>query len=70
MPFRYLLSGGVSWRSLVPNWSFSLWRTIENLLQPWMRHLAMFALIALIKGNEVESDTLTFSHGQNKCNEQ
>ena len=49
MPFRYLLAGGVSWRSLVPNWSFSLWRTVENLLQPWMRHLAMFAFVALIK---------------------
>jgi SAM-dependent methyltransferase len=49
MPFRYLLSGGVSQRSLMPNWSFPLWRTIENFLQPWMRHLAMFALVALIK---------------------
>jgi len=61
MPFRYLLSGGVSRRSLTPNWSFPLWRTIENLLQPWMRHLAMFALVALIKasddikGNELQS---------------
>jgi hypothetical protein len=49
MPFRYLLSGGVSQRSLMPNWSFPLWRNIENFLQPWMRHLAMFALVALIK---------------------
>jgi SAM-dependent methyltransferase len=61
MPFRYLLSGGVSRRSLTPNWSFPLWRTIENLLQPWMRHLAMFALVAVIKasddikGNELQS---------------
>jgi SAM-dependent methyltransferase len=70
MPFRYLLSGGVSLRSFMPGWSFALWRKIENLLQPWMKNLAMFALIALIKGNEVEGDSLTFSHGQNKCNEQ
>jgi hypothetical protein len=57
MPFRYLLSGGVSWRSLVPSWSFSLWRTIENLLQPWMRHLAMFVLIVLSKDSEVKGDS-------------
>jgi SAM-dependent methyltransferase len=56
MPFRYLLSGGVSWRSFVPNWSFSLWRTVENLLQPWMRHLAMFVLIVLSKDSEVKGD--------------
>lgn len=49
MPFRYLLSGGVSWRSLMPGWSFALWRKVENLLQPWMNHLAMFALIVLRK---------------------
>jgi SAM-dependent methyltransferase len=54
MPFRYLLSGGVSLRSFVPNWSFPLWRNIENLLQPWMRHLAMFALVVLAKKGEVD----------------
>lgn len=51
MPFRYLLSGGVSLRSFMPGWSFAFWRSIENLLQPWMRHLAMFALIVLIREN-------------------
>ncbi len=49
MPFRYLLSGGVSLRSLMPGWTFPLWRDIEKLLQPWMRHLAMFALIVLVR---------------------
>lgn len=56
MPFRYVLSGGVSLRSFVPGWSFALWRKIENILQPWDRRLAMFALIALIKGNDIEPD--------------
>ena len=60
MPFRYLLSGGVSRRSFVPNWSFSLWRTIENLLQPWMRHLAMFVLIVLSKDSEVKGGSGSF----------
>ena len=49
MPLRYLLSGGVSLRNLVPNWSFSFWRGFERLLSPWMRHLAMFAIIVLTR---------------------
>ena len=54
MPFRYLLSGGVSLRSLMPGWSFALWRNVENLLQPWMKSLAMFALIVLSKNNNLD----------------
>lgn len=49
MPFRYLLSGGVSLRSLMPGWTFPLWRDIEKLSEPWMRHIAMFALIVLVR---------------------
>src|SRR5262245_26788478 len=49
MPFRYLVSGGVSMRSLMPGWSFPLWRGLEHCLQPFMSHLAMFALIVLRK---------------------
>lgn len=47
MPFRYLLSGGVSLRSLVPEWSFGLCRKIENTLGRWSNRLAMFAQIVL-----------------------
>ena len=54
MPFRYLLSGGVSLRSLMPGWSFALWRNVENLFRPWMKSLAMFALIVLVKEGEVK----------------
>lgn len=32
MPFRYLISGGVSLRSLTPSWSFKLWKRIANAL--------------------------------------
>ena len=60
MPFRYLLSGGVSLRSFMPGWSFALWRNVENLLQPWMKDLAMFALIVLVKEGEVKSDSGSF----------
>ena len=47
MPFRYLLSGGVSLRSLMPGWTFATWRGIERALSPWMGSLAMFATIVL-----------------------
>ena len=47
MPFRYLLSGGVSLRAFAPDWSFGLWRQIENALGPLSKQLAMFALIVL-----------------------
>jgi SAM-dependent methyltransferase len=45
MPLRYLLSGGVSMRSLMPSWSFGPWKAFERLLSPWMSDLAMFAFI-------------------------
>jgi SAM-dependent methyltransferase len=47
MPFRYLLSGGVSLRSLMPGWSFGPWKLFERLLEPAMPTLAMFAHIEL-----------------------
>jgi hypothetical protein len=47
MPFRYLISGGVSMRTLMPAWTFGLWRAVENALAPWSRHLGMFAQIVL-----------------------
>jgi SAM-dependent methyltransferase len=47
MPFRYLLSGGVSLRSFMPGWSFSFWTGIERSLDPWSAKLGMFAGIVL-----------------------
>lgn len=47
MPFRYILSGGVSMRSLAPAWSYRLWRSLELHLDRWMDHLGMFALICI-----------------------
>jgi SAM-dependent methyltransferase len=49
MPFRYLLSGGVSLRSLMFASAFGFWRGIENMLKPWMNNLAMFAKIVLVR---------------------
>lgn len=48
-PFRYLISGGVSMRNLMPGWTHGLWRQIENNLRPWMKTWAMFAQITLVK---------------------
>jgi SAM-dependent methyltransferase len=49
MPIRYLLSGGVSMRSLVPTWSFAPLRAMEETCRPFMPALAMFAHIVLIR---------------------
>lgn len=49
MPFRYLLSGGVSMRSLMPGWTYPFWSGLERLLQPLCNSLAMFAAIRLEK---------------------
>ncbi len=47
MPFRYLVSGGVSMRQLMPASTFRAWRRLESLLGKWPHHWSMFALIHL-----------------------
>jgi SAM-dependent methyltransferase len=49
MPLLYLLSGGVSLRSLVPAWSFRWWKGVEQALGPFRPWSGMFALIVLRK---------------------
>ncbi|HDQ03387.1 MAG TPA: class I SAM-dependent methyltransferase [Deltaproteobacteria bacterium] len=49
MPFRYLLSGGLSLISLQPGWTFRFWRFLESLLARWMDECAMYAKIALVR---------------------
>jgi SAM-dependent methyltransferase len=49
MPFRYLVSGGVSMRQLMPESTFALWRALESPLGKWPRTWPMFALIYLRK---------------------
>ena len=49
MPFRYLLSGGVSMRSFMPGWSYGFWRWLEGLFTKKMHQWGMFALIVLEK---------------------
>jgi SAM-dependent methyltransferase len=47
MPVRYLLSGGVSMRALLPSWSFGLVKVAEQACHPVVGSLAMFAHVAL-----------------------
>ena len=45
MPFRYLVSGGVSMRQLMPAATFGAWRRLESWFDSSSEHWAMFALI-------------------------
>jgi len=56
MPFRYLLSGGLTRLSFMPGWSFPTWQWLEHQLQPWMRTLAMFAHVVLTRREPVAKD--------------
>ena len=47
LPFRYILSGGVSLRALMPEWSERFWRSLEEAIDSLMPSLAMFAQIVL-----------------------
>jgi methyltransferase family protein len=46
-PFSYLLSGGVSLKSLIPGYFYKFCQHIEYLLKPFMPAIAMFATITL-----------------------
>jgi SAM-dependent methyltransferase len=52
-PFRYLLSGGLSIKGLMPGALFDFWRNVEKYLQPWMEHIALFATIVLVRKKEM-----------------
>jgi SAM-dependent methyltransferase len=47
MPLAYLLSGGVSMRSLAPGVAYPPWRAVESALGKVERAAAMFALVVL-----------------------
>lgn len=49
MPLRYLVSGGVGMRSLMPGFSHSIWERAEKMLEPHMSMCGMFAFISLGK---------------------
>jgi hypothetical protein len=47
MPFRYLFSGGVSMRQLMPTFLDPVCASVERGMQPWMKHWAMFVFVAV-----------------------
>ena len=49
MPFRYLVSGGVSMRTLMPAFTFPMWTHLERRMKPLMEYWAMFALLVVTK---------------------
>lgn len=49
-PFRYLLSGGVSLRPLVPACAYPVVAGLERILGPANRFLSMFMRIVVVKG--------------------
>jgi len=49
MPFCFVLSGGVSFRSFLPGALFGLCQRLEDMFEPWMHFCAMFATISIEK---------------------
>jgi len=49
MAFRYLVSGGVAMRNLMPGFTHSLWARLERALDSQMSRLGMFAFVAVVK---------------------
>ncbi len=48
-PLRYLLSGGVSKKQMVPDFTFNFFKWIENILLKISKEFAMFATIVIEK---------------------
>lgn len=49
MPFRYLLSGGLSLKQLVPSFSYDAIKLLENTISPLNKYLGMFITIEIEK---------------------
>jgi len=48
-PFRFLISGGLSARQLLPSWSYKVIKALEVCLYPFNRYISMFMTIELEK---------------------
>lgn len=48
-PFAYLLSGGLTFKSLLPGWMYQPFRWFENSLSPFNKSIAMFQRIVVVK---------------------
>ena len=52
MALRYLWSGGVSMRQLLPSSANGMCVSLERGLQPWIKSLAMFAFVAVSRRSQ------------------
>lgn len=48
-PFKYLISGGLSYNTPIPGWSYAFFNAVENVIKPVFRYCAMFQTIILEK---------------------
>ena len=48
-PFRYLLSGGVSFKQLIPNFTYSFFQRIDKMLPKATKEMSMFVTITIRK---------------------
>ena len=48
-PFLYLISGGLTFKSLLPGWMFKPCLLFESILKPFNRWIAMFQTITIMK---------------------
>jgi SAM-dependent methyltransferase len=55
-PFAYLVSGGLSYKSLLPGWLYRPFRAFELLLSPLNRYIGMFQTIT-VKKEKKDGDT-------------
>lgn len=49
LPFCYLLSGGMSMRSLMPAFTYPLWKRFERLLESRMDRAGMFMFVSVVR---------------------
>jgi SAM-dependent methyltransferase len=67
-PFRYLLSGGVAYRSFLPGGCYDVCKRLERLLRPWLRHWAMFAVVVLKRKTPAEDGRSASDDGTSRPN--
>jgi SAM-dependent methyltransferase len=48
-PLRYLLSGGVSYKTIFPEWSFGVFRCVDRTLSVLSKQVSMFMTIKTVK---------------------
>jgi SAM-dependent methyltransferase len=48
-PFKYILSGGLSYKSLVPGWSYKFINGIEKTVSPLWRYIGLFCTVEIEK---------------------